>query len=90
MDDSVSLEFGEPDEFCALCGADDKTDGKFAGGRLLVPVVTEAGAAAVKAVCDACLAMVLNVVLQRASRAGIGTSIADAAIEDQDGENTGE
>ena len=76
---------GRPDsgKFCCVCGADE-TDESVVSGFLMFPAVTPKSALAVRYMCDACLAMLLAVVLQRIS--GLGSMLAREAIEAQDAE----
>jgi hypothetical protein len=50
---SLSLRL-EPDQFCALCGADSETDETLVSGFLDVLVMTPAAGPALRKVCDAC------------------------------------
>jgi len=75
------------DEFCCVCGADDETDGSLVSGFLTIPVITPRSAMAARKVCNACLALVLAVTLQRAG-SGAGSLLARAAIEAEQEEGT--
>lgn len=70
------------DEFCALCGADDETDGALVSGFLSVPVITPHQALRVRLVCSACLSLVLSVSLHLLGNSG---GLGDRAIAVQDG-----
>ena len=72
------------DEFCALCGADDETDGALVSGFLSVPVVTPRQAVRVRLVCDACLSLVLAVSFHLLGNSGgLGTRVI--AVQDGTG-----
>lgn len=83
----ASFLTAEPDEFCCICGADEETDESLVSGFLTIPVFTPKSAMAVRKVCNACLALLLSVVLQRAAQS-MPHQMAAAAIENEQEEGT--